>query len=127
MIEFVVLAILILFIVWLIVPLLSSGLVFAINVPIIIICWWNAAKDLKKRKMLSFYLAGALVTTMMFIAKDTRYISFIFKFMENALVLEFTQAFLWIILFANIIKALYENYLYLSEKAKETVKGFKKK
>ena len=78
-------------------------------------------------KMLSFYLAGALVTTMMFIAKDTRYLSFIFKFMENAHILEISQAFLLIILFAHILKSLYENYLYLSEKAKEKVKSFKKK
>jgi len=127
MIEFVVLIMLILFIVWLLIPIFSSGLVFLINIVIMAIGLSRGVNDINKRDMFGFYLLAALATVILFIAEDTRYLSFIFEFMSKALILRISQAVLMIIFFANLFSLMYENYVYLAKKTKEKIKNLKKK
>jgi len=107
MIEFFVLVILILFVLYLLFLLTSSALTFIVNIILLVLILPRVIHDIKKRKMFIFYLLSAILTTIIFIAKDEFMFKWLFGFMEEAYLLAFVQALFLIFLLAIVMSLAY--------------------
>ncbi|MBW2984260.1 hypothetical protein KY361_04045 [Candidatus Woesearchaeota archaeon] len=104
MITLIVFIILILFFVYLAHTLFSSGLSLFINICIIALAAGRATTDLKKEKMMGFYLASSLLTVVFFVAKEVKIIKPIFDFLYKAYVLDISIALISILFIAHLLK-----------------------
>ena len=105
-IEFIVLLILVVFFVLIAMPLFSSVPLFLINATIIILVAIRANTDIKQFDMLLHYLIAAFITVFIFVAQGA--FKSLFGFMDSILVLEVTQALIYIFFIAHIIRLAHE-------------------
>ena len=122
MIEFIVLLILVIFFAILTNFLFSSIAVFLVNIPIIAIIVSRAVVDINENKMFSYYFASLVLTSIMFIAKDSFLLKHVFNFMETALIIVFVQALLLIFIIAHLLALLYALSEDLAKKHKKKKK-----
>ena len=124
MISLIVLIIFIVCFIYLFNLLFSSGLTFFVNVCILGLAAAKAKSDIKGQDRYGFYLAASLLTVVLFIAKDVKFIAAIFTFFSKASVLPISIALIFIIFFAHTIQL---SYIYGKEYWPKLVEFLKQK
>ena len=103
MIEIFVLIILLIFVLYILIALSKSLILFAINVLLIWLIFARFFIDWKKKEIRIYYLISALLAIFIFIFKDYLFLSYIFRFMSRALILEAVQILLLAFLLAHLL------------------------
>ena len=76
-----------------------------INISIIVLVLIKGSSDIKKEKMLSFYIVSAFITSIMYIARQT--FMPLFRLMKSIFIIDFVQALILIFVIANVLKIIY--------------------
>jgi len=123
MIDIIVLIIVVIFFAALLVYFMPYSIaMFLVNISIIVLIVAKANFDIKKDEMFSYYMLGAFITSIMYIARQA-FMPF-FRYMRSFLIIDFVQALLLIFVFAHLSKLV---YVYSGDYGKKFVKKYVKK
>ncbi len=103
MIEIIVLVILIVFVLYSLIALSKSILLFIVNIALLWVVFTRFFVDWKKKELRNYYIVSVFIVLLIYLTKDFFFIGWIFKFMTKALVLETVQILVLVFLFANLL------------------------
>ncbi|MBI4440173.1 hypothetical protein HY638_04340 [Candidatus Woesearchaeota archaeon] len=107
MIEFIMIAALIAFAIIVLFPFITSSLlVFVINFAILAILAFRIPGDIKKRGLYPYYILSMIFATFVLVLSKTSFISAMFQFFRELLLLRVTFTAVMIFLFAHLFSAI---------------------
>ncbi|HLC65370.1 MAG TPA: hypothetical protein VJI46_04575 [Candidatus Nanoarchaeia archaeon] len=109
-IEYLMVAVLIVFALFFLFPFVGSLPVFIINFVILALMAFRIPGDIKKRGLYPHYLLSTLLTTVIFILSFSNAVSAFLQFFQELMLLKVTIAVLLIYLFAHGFKLVGETW-----------------